>query len=340
MRCAGRAVELGQQLLGALAAVQQHGDAAAVLGDVAQAGVQVPGVHVAAHLECVQHGQGLVHAHGHAVVLAPGAAHQRDVDGLAGAVAEGVGDEFAGGRLQRAGAHLLHQRFVAAAVLDEVGDGADLQAVLGGELLQVGQAGHGAVVLHDLADDGGRAAAGHGGQVAAGFGVAGAHEHAAIDRLQREDVAGLHQVGGLGIRCHGGLHGAGAVGGGDAGGDALGGLDGGREGRAHLGAVARHHGWQAQQFAALAREGEADEAAAETRHEVDRFGRDVVGCQDQVAFVFAVFLVHEDDDAPGAHLRHDVFDGRDGCEGEGGVHGGGLSVVRGGRTAPPGKGGF
>ncbi len=35
------------------------------------------------------------------------------------------------------------------------------------------------------------------GQVAAGLGVAGAHQHAAIDGLQREDVAGLHQVAGL-----------------------------------------------------------------------------------------------------------------------------------------------
>ena len=91
-------------------------------------------------------------------------------------------------------ADLLDQRFVAAAVLDQVGDGADLQAVLGGEQLQVGQARHGAVVVHDLADHRGGRAAGHGGQVAAGFGMAGAHQHAAVDRLQREDVAGLHQV--------------------------------------------------------------------------------------------------------------------------------------------------
>jgi hypothetical protein len=46
-------------------------------------------------------------------------------------------------------------------------------------------------------------------------------------------------------RGHGGLHGAGAVGGRDAGGHALGRLDGDGEGGAHLGAVARHHGRQA-----------------------------------------------------------------------------------------------
>ena len=37
---------------------------------------------------------------------------------------------------------------------------------------------------------------GHAREVAAGLGVAGAHEHAAVLRLQREDVPGLHEVGG------------------------------------------------------------------------------------------------------------------------------------------------
>jgi len=77
-------------------------------------------------------------------------------------------------------------------VLDQVGDGADFQAMFGREQLQIGQARHRAVVFHDLTDHGGRAAAGHGSQVAARFGVTRAHQHPAIDRLQREDVAGLH----------------------------------------------------------------------------------------------------------------------------------------------------
>jgi hypothetical protein len=63
---------------------------------------------------------------------------------------------------------------------------------------KVGQAGHGAVVFHDLADHGSRGATGHGGQIATGFGVACAHQHAAVHGLQRENVAGLHQVFGLG----------------------------------------------------------------------------------------------------------------------------------------------
>ncbi|MCY1307446.1 hypothetical protein D9M70_573710 [compost metagenome] len=43
-------------------------------------------------------------------------------------------------------------------------------------------------------------------------------------------------------------------------------------------------------------------------HEVDGFGGDVVGGDDDVAFVLAVFLVHEDDHAAGGQLGHDVLD--------------------------------
>ena len=90
---------------------------------------------------------------------------------------------------------------------------------------QVGQPRHRAVVLHDLADHRRRRESREARQVAAGLGVPGAHQHAARLRHQREDVAGLHDVGGLRVRRDRRAHGARAVGGGDAGGDALGGLD-------------------------------------------------------------------------------------------------------------------
>ena len=45
--------------------------------------------------------------------------------------------------------------FRLRAVMDQVGDGADLQSVLAAEGDEFRQAGHGAVVVHDLADDGG-----------------------------------------------------------------------------------------------------------------------------------------------------------------------------------------
>ncbi len=51
---------------------------------------------------------------------------------------------------------------------------------------------------------------------------------------------------------------------------------------------------QVEQPAAFLRERQADQAAAVARHEVDRFGRDEIGGDDEVALVFAVFFVDED----------------------------------------------
>ena len=214
--------------------------------------------------------------------------------------------------------------------------------MFGGKKLQVRQARHGAVILHDLADHGGRAAAGHGGQVAAGLSVTGTHQHAAINSLQREDVAGLHQIFGFRILGHCCLHGARAVRCRDAGGDAFGGLNGRGKGRALLVAIARRHGRQLQALAVFAAERQADQAAPETRHEVDGVGADVVGCHQQIAFVLAVFFVNQNDDASGAQVSHDVFNRGDGHRGKGG-HAGNFQKMSGaqrraesGRVLPDG----
>ena len=95
------------------------------------------------------------------------------------------------------------------------------QAVLLAELDQVGDPGHGAVVVDDLAEHAGRVQAGHAGQVDGGLGVAGPLEHAAVGVAQREDVAGAGQVAGAGGRVDQGLDGGGPVGGRDAGGGAV-----------------------------------------------------------------------------------------------------------------------
>ena len=64
--------------------------------------------------------------------------------------------------------------------------------MLSGKQLQIGQTGHGTVVFHDLANHGAGGATGHRRQVATGFGMARTHQHAAIHRLQGENMAGLH----------------------------------------------------------------------------------------------------------------------------------------------------
>src|SRR6185437_9104857 len=53
---------------------------------------------------------------------------------------------------------------------------------------------------------------------------------------------------------------------------------------------------------ALFSEGEADEAAAVAGHEIDGLGGDVFGGEGEVAFVFAVFVVDDDQHAAGANF--------------------------------------
>ncbi len=125
-------------------------------------------------------------------------------------------------------------------------------------------------------------------------------------------MAGLDQIVGAGTAGHGDLHGARTVGGRDAGGDALGGLDGNGEIGAVRRAVAGDHQRQVELAAALGGQRQADQATAEPGHEVDGLGRDEIGCQDQVTFVFAVFLIDQDDHPAGADFGNDFFDCGDG----------------------------
>ena len=170
-----------------------------------------------------------------------------------------------------------------------------------GERLEVRAARHRAVVVHDLEDHRRRLEARQPRQIAAGFGVAGARQHAAGLRHQRKDVAGLTQVSGARI----GLDGR----------DAPCARDRAREmpvvtpsaasietvklvrcSRSVSLTIER----QPQLLAALARQREADQAAAVARHEIDVLGAHVVRGHDQVAFVLAILVVHDHDHAAGA----------------------------------------
>src|SRR6266702_730778 len=109
--------------------------------------------------------------------------------------------------------------------MDQVGYGANLEAMLAGKFEQLRQPRHRAVIAHDFADDADGPAACELDQVHRGLGVAGALQHAAWPRSQREYVAWLHQ-----ILWHGGgvgqdLDGFGPVGGADTGGDSTGGIN-------------------------------------------------------------------------------------------------------------------
>jgi hypothetical protein len=136
---------------------------------------------------------------------------------------------------------------------------------------------------------------------------------------QREDVSGLHQVFGFGIGGHRGSDGAGAVGGGDAGADPDGGFDGHGEGGAEHAAVARHHLLQAQALAVFVGQGQADQAPGFPGHEADGLGVATVGGEQQVAFVFPVFVVHQEHHLALPVVFDDFFDAVEGHAGNLGV---------------------
>jgi hypothetical protein len=94
----------------------------------------------------------------------------------------------------------------------------------------------------------------------------------------------------------------------DAGGHAFGCFDRNRECRAVRALVVARHRRQAQLPAARLGQRQADQAAAKAGHEVDRLGSDMLGSQHQIALVFPIFLVHQDNHTPGAHFDNDLVD--------------------------------
>lgn len=178
---------------------------------------------------------------------------------------------------QADGFNFLDEALALAAVFDEVFNGAKFELVLYGKGAKFGQASHRAVVVHDFADDGNRAATGQASQVDGGFGMSGALENAAIFGPQREDVARLDKVfgdsGGIGQDANG----LGAICGANSGGDALGGVDADLKVSAKRVPVLGDHFFDAKLAEPLLRGRAADEAASELGHKVDGLGGDGLG---------------------------------------------------------------
>ena len=202
----------------------------------------------------------------------------------------------------------LDQLVVPAPVGDQVGDRDHLELVPGAVRLEVGHARHRAVVVHHLADHAARVEAGQPGEVHRGLRLAGALEHPAGLRLQREDVPRLDEVARAAARVDRDLDRVRAVVRRDPGGDALARLDGDRERRLEGRLVLGRHQVEAELVAAVGRQRQADQAAPVGGHEVDRLGRGELGRQGQVALVLAVLRVADHDHAAGADVLQGFLD--------------------------------
>jgi hypothetical protein len=174
-----------------------------------------------------------------------------------------------------------HQPLVGQPIGHDLGDGDEPEVVAAGELLQLGPPGHGAVVVHDLADHAGGRQPREPRQVHGGLGLAHAPEDAAGHRAEGEDVAGSAQVAGPGVRIHQELDGPGPVGGADARGhaEARVGVHAHRERRPEGLLVLVGHEREAQLVRAGLGERGADQPAGVGRHEVDDLGRALAAAQ-------------------------------------------------------------
>ena len=142
------------------------------------------------------------------------------------------------------------------------------------------------------------------------LGMAGADQHAAVPRDQREDVAGRDEMVGplRGVDRH--RDGAGAVGGGDAGRHPFLGLDRDGEGGLEPAVIVARHQRQLELVDALPGQRQADQAAAVPGHEVDRVGSRHLRGNDEVALILPVLVVDQDEHPAVARLVDDLLGAR------------------------------
>ena len=202
----------------------------------------------------------------------------------------------------------LHRLLVFNLVTDQVFDGADLEFVLAGEILQVRASRHGAVLIEDFYDHGAGLVPRQAREVTACLGMPRPNQDTTGLRHQRKDMAWLNDIIRPGILFHRCLDGGGAVRRRNACCHAFSRFN--RHGEIRTVQVTRraHHQRQFQLLATLLRQRKANQAAPVTRHEVDIISSDQARCHHQVAFVFTVFVIHDDHHFSLAKILDYLFD--------------------------------
>ena len=138
---------------------------------------------------------------------------------------KGVAGQRADLGFDRKLAGALDQLVAGLAIGDQFRDRDALQFVLLGKGGELGPAHHRAIIVHQFGKHADRRQAGEPAQIDARFGVARAHQHAALFRHQRKDVAGPHEIRSPAIAVGERPHGIGALFGGNAGGETVADVD-------------------------------------------------------------------------------------------------------------------
>jgi len=162
------------------------------------AALAIRGEYIARGASCVNaHQHGTAAGGAVALVAAKGAVDERDV-AFSAVDFTLVGDhaEVAVAGVDRAFARTGDVSLILKAIADEFGDCEHFKGVLATELDEVGDAGHGAVVLHDFTDDAGGVEPREAGKIDGRLGLAGSDEDSALASAQGKDVSGAGEVGG------------------------------------------------------------------------------------------------------------------------------------------------
>jgi hypothetical protein len=195
-----------------------------------------------------------------------------------------------------------------ATPLDQVADGEDAEAVPARERLQRRQAHHVAVLVHDLAHGRDRGEAREPAEIGCRLGVAGAPEHAAGHRAQREHMARPHEVLRHGLRSGERAERPRPVERRGARGRAALRVHRLGERRAELGRVVGDQELQPEAVRDLRRHGRAQDAAAVLDREVHHRGRGVLGREHDVALVLAIGVVDDHDHLPRLDVPERLLD--------------------------------
>ena len=124
-------------------------------------------------------------------------------------------------------------------------------------------------------------------------------------------MSGLNNVLRARIARYGRLHRTGAILRGNPGCHAFRRLDRNREGRTVGTLVVTRHRRQAKLTGTRLGDRQANQATRVRNHEIDGFRRDMLGGEHQIAFVFPIFFIDQNNHAPGAHLGDDFLNRSD-----------------------------
>ena len=238
-----------------------------------------------------------VDAHEHALLPLHLAEDERDMLVRVDIVAIADHPELAERRGKPRLGDAMHQPLVSQPVRDELRDGDERECVLLRKRLEVGTLRGGAVGGEDLADDAGRLQAGETHEIDGRFGVADALQHAAFTGAQRVHVPRTPEIRRQRIRVRSGTDRRGPIGRGNSGRHAelRRGVDRHGEGRAHRLRVFGAHHREIELRDALGRKREADHSLR-VHQKIHARRRNELGGADEVAFVFAVFVIGDDDE--------------------------------------------